>query len=295
MVIKGKTRGNGKQLGEYLIDKGKKVNDFVTVLEVKGSTSRNPKFALVEMSLAGELTKGEKSLYHAQINPAIGEDKPMTYDHWLFAADSLEKELKLDNQNRVIVLHEKKGRVHAHVVWQREKDGKLISDSHSYKAHDRARATIEKKFRHNRTRQKFDEKQILTQAWNMSKDGREFIQTVNSLGYSLGKSNSRRPFVLINDNGIELDLTRQLQGIKLKDVENKFSPIINEINPIEKVKVEKREAQIDLRVIAKENSDNIVNLDEARKQEQSTNQKKQEFMDMMNQNKDKSKDRGFSW
>lgn len=291
MVIKGKTRGNGKQLGEYLIDKGSRVNDFVTVLDVRGTSTRRPKEALIEMSLMGELTKGEKTLYHAQINPAIGEDRGMNYNSWVLAADALEKELKLTDQSRVIVLHEKKGRIHAHVVWQREKDGKLISDSHSFKAHDRARAFVEKTLNHNRTKQKFDEKQILTHAWNNSLDGKDFLRRLDELSYGVGKSEGRRPYKLVDSNGVESDLTRQLNGIRLSQVENRFQQI-EHLPTVDEVRSLQRQKQEELKILVKEKEGSRVDLEAARQSDLERQRKREEVFRILNSKA--GKDQGYS-
>ena len=82
MIISGKSRQNGKQLGRYLVAKGE--NERVTALEVRGSMSDNVPGAVYEMSLRTELTKrGRLGLYHAQIAPAYGEDG--------FTAEQLQK------------------------------------------------------------------------------------------------------------------------------------------------------------------------------------------------------------
>ncbi|MCE6993195.1 hypothetical protein, partial [Dyadobacter sp. CY323] len=63
MVIKGRSRGNGVQLADYLL--GKKENDQVQLLEVRGtSRPKDLKKSLLEMSLTSELTKGIHGLYH---------------------------------------------------------------------------------------------------------------------------------------------------------------------------------------------------------------------------------------
>lgn len=249
MVIKGRSRGNGKQLGQYLIDKGRLVNEAVHVVEVRGSTSQNPKYAILEMSLAAELTRGDLGLYHAQINPAYEEDRPMTPDDWILSADTLEKELKLDGQKRVIVLHEKKGRIHAHVVWQREKDGKLISDSQSFRAHDRARETLEKAFNHERTpqtlernaRQRTDKrkeqnkdrkgrtdpelKATITKEWQASKDGKEFIDRMKGLGIDVTRGDKKRPYMAFLPDGQKVDLVRQITTAKTREVKERLDPV----------------------------------------------------------------------
>lgn len=153
MVIKGRSRTNGAQLADYL--ENSKGNDRAQILDVRGTAQPDDlRRSLLEMSLSSELTKrGNKGLYHAQINPAIGEDQPMTPADWLRAADILEESLGYAGQKRAIVLHEKNGRTHGHIVWERydHNTGKLRSDSHNFKKHDQARAQIEQEFGHERT------------------------------------------------------------------------------------------------------------------------------------------------
>src|SRR5262245_60508799 len=152
MVIRGRTRGHGGQLADYLLDKSE--NEHAYVFDIRGTSHPHDlRMSLLEMSLTSELTKSHKGLYHAQINPAYGDDKRMTDADWLRAAEILETELKLTGQKRAIVMHEKNGRLHAHVVWERyEHDtGKMISDSYSRLAQDRARKTMEKEFDQQQT------------------------------------------------------------------------------------------------------------------------------------------------
>lgn len=152
MVIRGRTRGNGGQLAQYLMHSPD--NDQAYVFDIRGTSQPyDVRMSLLEMSFTSELTRSRKGLYHAQINPAYGEDCRMTEADWFRAADILETELKLTGQKRVIVMHEKNGRLHAHVVWERydhEKE-KMISDSYSRLAQDRARQIMEKEFCHERT------------------------------------------------------------------------------------------------------------------------------------------------
>src|SRR5439155_6680181 len=69
---------------------------------------------------------------------------------WFRAVDTLETELGLSGQPRAVVLHEKNGREHVHVVWQRTDIDTmtLVSDSNNYYAHERASMALEKEFGH---------------------------------------------------------------------------------------------------------------------------------------------------
>lgn len=221
MVIRGSTRGNGKQLAGYLLSE--KENERVTILNVAGKENASGEdlhYTLLEMSLLSELSKSEKGLYHAQINPAYGEDKTMSAADWNKAADILARELKLENQKRVIVLHEKNDRIHAHVVFQRydQVQGKIISDSFSRLAQDRARQTMEQVFNHERTPGRSrpqDMKRTLSDLWHSSKDGQEFVKAAKAAGYTITdgykiEGGRERPFGVIDDKGRSYDLMRQL-------------------------------------------------------------------------------------
>ena len=222
MIVRGKSRGWGGQLGNYLEAKGE--NETVTPLEVRGTAAQDVRRAVLEMSMRCELTKrGKLGLYHAQIAPAYGEDD-LTPEQWKDAADQLEKSLGLQGQPRVIVLHEKKGKVHGHLVWQREKDGKLIKMSHSYRAHDRVRAELERQHKHQRTRQPSDHKEELTRLWASTKDGQSFAQAAQEAGYTLARGD-RRPFQVVTPDGEKLDLVRQLQGVKTAQARERMASI----------------------------------------------------------------------
>lgn len=230
MVTKGKARANAFQLGAYLIDNAKKENERIKIIEVRSGSTNDLKAALLDMELANENTmRGEKPLYHMQINPAKGDDYKMTMKDWLFTVDEHEKSLGFTGQDRVIVWHEKRGkdgelRRHAHVVWSRVKDGKLLSISHNYVKHDQARERSEKALKQQQTRQPKDIKNDLTNIWHNSRDGQDFINKAFAKGYKIGRGETRAYCVLTPD-GQKLDLVRQLQKIKTNQVKERFKDI----------------------------------------------------------------------
>jgi hypothetical protein len=229
MVIRGKTRGNGQQLGHYLITMGE--NDHIHILEVNGRLHANDDYLLQtmkQMALTSELAKGAKGFHHAEINPAYGEDRNMSFDDWLQAADILGAELQLEEQRRIIVLHEKKGRIHAHVAWERydHKQGKMVSDSFSRLAQDRARKKMELVFEQtptpHRNKNRPEVKAALTQFWQQTETGAEFIKTVSDNGYMIAAGVLDRPFMVVDENGRTFDLVRQLKGVRTKDVRQRL-------------------------------------------------------------------------
>lgn len=229
MVIRGNTRGNGKQLAQYLISG--EANERVQIVDVAGRMNAKADYlhqTLQSMSLTSELTKSQKGLYHAQINPAYSEDRTMSEKDWLRAADILGKELGLQEQRRVIVLHTKKGRTHAHVVWERYdyKRGKVISDSFSRLAQDRARKEMERVFEHqptpHRNQHRPELKEALTDLWSQTETGKEFVKAVHNNGYLLAEGVPRHPFMVVDEHGRSFDLVRQLKGVRIKEVRQRL-------------------------------------------------------------------------
>jgi hypothetical protein len=71
VIIKGKARGNGAQLGRYLVTPGK--NERVEVVEVRGVAAPDVPGAVREMDAVSICTRTGKPLYHASINTRADE------------------------------------------------------------------------------------------------------------------------------------------------------------------------------------------------------------------------------
>jgi hypothetical protein len=230
MVIRGATRGNGKQLAEYLTRQGE--NERVHILDVDGNTAASQKDLqdrLTAWSLMSELTKSNQGLYHAVINPAYGFDKKMTAEEWNRAADILAKETGYEGQSRAIVLHEKNGRTHAHVVFERydhEKE-KMLSNSFNRLAQDRAREKMEKALEHEatpkRNRHRPELKQEMSDLWHSTKDGLEFLSACAARDYIITRTAQRRSFSVVDKDGISYDLPRQIKGVRTKEVAERLA------------------------------------------------------------------------
>lgn len=145
MIIKGGSRAGPRWLGQHLTRTD--TNERVEVLELQSPhDDLTETFRDWQVLTAG--TRGYRGLYHANIDPAM--DYVMTPDQWRRSVEVLERELKLEGQPRAVVLHEKHGRQHLHVVWSRTDldTMKLCSDSHNYAAHERASLALEREFGH---------------------------------------------------------------------------------------------------------------------------------------------------
>ena len=80
-------------------------------------------------------------------------EERITAEQWRATINRLGEKLGLSGQPRVVVMHEKHGREHVHVVWSRV-DGasmKAIADSFNYRAHEEVAREMERAFGHEHT------------------------------------------------------------------------------------------------------------------------------------------------
>lgn len=246
MIIKGGSRSGPKWLGRHLtrVD----TNERVHVMELQ-SPHADLTEAFRDWQVITEGTRGFKGLYHANIDPAM--DYAMTHDQWWRCVEVLERELGLEGQPRAIVLHEKHGREHLHVVWSRADTATMTlrSDSHNYLAHERASFVLEQEFGHemvpgkhakrDRDRQSdmpraevsHDEwqqaersgvdhrarKAQITQLFEASDSGPAFKAALEDAGYVLVRGD-KRGFVLLDTDGRAHSLSRQLPDVKAADL-----------------------------------------------------------------------------
>jgi hypothetical protein len=176
----------------------------------------------------------------------------MTPEQWLDCVSVLGHELGLERQPHALVLHEKDGRIHAHVVWQRTDADSLtlISDSNNYAAHERAARTLEQMFEHervpgphtgkekdgnsySRSEQQQGERAALSPAerkaqitalWERSDSGQAFTAALDDAGYVLAQGD-RRGLVIVDEAGEIHALARQIKGAKTREVEARLDHI----------------------------------------------------------------------
>jgi hypothetical protein len=104
MIAKGKPRAGPAQLASYLLRVHTSEGpQRVEVLELQ-SGNDTLREAFLDWHSVGLGTRGEKTLYHAQISPAPGYE--MTPEQWKRAADILGEELGLKDHPRAIVLRD---------------------------------------------------------------------------------------------------------------------------------------------------------------------------------------------
>ncbi len=276
MIIKGASRAGPSQLARHLLRAD--TNERVEILELQSPTGDLTE-ALRDWQVLAGGTRGDLGLYHANIDPAKGYT--MTQEQWHRTVDVLEKELGFEGLPRAVVMHEKHGREHIHVVWQRTDvdNMTLRSDSWNYLAHERASMALEQEFGHEhvpgkhakRDREKQPEfpradtthaewqqgeragldprerKEVLTSLYGKSDNGQSFRNAIEQEGYILAKGD-RRDYVIVDEQGTVHSLGRQIKDVKAKDLREFMSGIDRESLPtVEQAKAMQQEASKFLR------------------------------------------------
>ena len=243
MIVKGKPRSGPAQLAAYLM----RSDEHATLIELWDGSDDLHK-AFLEWHAVGEATRGEKTLYHAQIAPEAKYQ--MTPEQWKQAAAILAEELGMKDHPRAIVVHQGDNQPHAHVVFQRANSDTLTmwDDSHNYQKHERASLRMELEFKMEHVpgkhakrdrkkqqefpRQKFDQsdvqqaertgmtveerKEQITALRKSCDDAKAFKAALEEAGYVLAKGD-KRGIVLVDQEGEIFSLSKQVTDIKGKE------------------------------------------------------------------------------
>jgi hypothetical protein len=272
MIIKGKSRGNGAQLGQYLITPLE--NERVEVFEIHGVAATNVPDAVIEMDALAAGTRCENPLYHASINTRAKER--MTDEQRRRAIERLAEELGFSGQPYVAVIHEKKGREHCHVVWARIDIEKMraISDSNNYLKHEIVARELEREFGHERVQGAHAEREgkprpkrtpshaemqqaertgltpqqvteQVTALWRSADNGQSFAAALSDAGYVLARGD-RRDFVIIDPKCGTHSLARRIEGVRVKDIRERMADFdASELPSVAQAKAIQRARQIE--------------------------------------------------
>ncbi|GJM04465.1 MAG: hypothetical protein DHS20C09_04560 [marine bacterium B5-7] len=115
MIIKASQRGGARSLSQHLLNAND--NEHVHVHEISGFVSDNLHGAFQEAEAISKGTKCKQFLFSVSLSPPKGED--VSAETFEDAAKRIETTMDLEGQPRVLVFHEKDGRLHAHAVWSR--------------------------------------------------------------------------------------------------------------------------------------------------------------------------------
>ncbi len=251
MVIKGGARGAPIDLATHLqrLD----TNERMEVKELRGVMAQQLGDALREMDAVASGTRCRRPLYHASINTRA--DEVMTPEQWAQAIDALEEKMNFAGQPRAVVLHEKEGREHVHVVWSRiDLDHmRAIPDGHNYRRHEEVARAMETEFGHARVqgahvgregverpertpshaemqqaeRTKLTPRQAkeqITAIWQSTDSGKAFAAALEDAGWILARGDDR-DFVVVDPCEGTHSLARRIQGAKAKDVRERMSDV----------------------------------------------------------------------
>lgn len=251
MIIKGRSRSGADELSAHLgrVD----TNERMEVLEVRGVVAQDVKGALREMAAVAAGTRCKSNLYHASIN--VRAEERIDAAQWRETITTLETRLGLTGQPRVVVMHEKHGREHVHIVWSRINVARMcaIPDSHNYRAHEEVSREMERVFGHahtqgahhdrgetvrpDRTLSHKEQQQAsrtgvdivalkaeVTALWQTTDTGRALKAALAEKGYILAQGN-RRDFVIVDSGGGIHSLARRIEGVRDAQVRNRLHDV----------------------------------------------------------------------
>lgn len=244
MILQGNSRGGGRSLALHLL---KDENDHVEVHDLRGFVSDNLISAFKEVEAVSRGTKAKQYLFSLSMNPPPNEE--VSVKNFEKAADQVEDKLGLTDQARAIILHEKQGRQHCHVVWSRIdaeqmkaiplpfSKMKLMDVSRQlYLEHgwEMPKGMIDRKHRDPKNftlaqwqqakRNGLDPKEIkrtLQDCWAKSDNQQSFKRVLEEQGYILAKGD-RRAFVAI-DHRCEVYSIPKWVGIKSRQVKGRIT------------------------------------------------------------------------
>lgn len=252
MIIGGGSRSNYRWFSKHLMNG--RDNERVRLAEIRGLPADNLVDAFEEMRLMARASpQCTNFFYHADLNTRA--DERLSEKEWDQAVDILEESLGLDGQPRVVIEHDKNGRVHRHVIWSRIDPDTLraISDSHNYDVHMRTADQLERAFGHEPTPRgrgpdgpnpqnwevfrghesgidPYDVKAELTALWRQADNGQAFAAALAEHGYILAKGD-RRDFVVVDQSGDDHSLARRISGAKAKDIRARMADVDRDALP----------------------------------------------------------------
>jgi hypothetical protein len=240
MILKGAQRGGAGQLARHLLND--RDNDHVTLHELRGFLSDDLEGALDEMHAISKATNCRQFMFSLSLNPP--KDGRANLEDMIAAADSAEERLGLKEQPRAIVVHEKEGRRHIHVVWSRIEADTMKAVELPFFKNRLASLSKELYLEHgwvlpdghkengwknplNFTLAEWQQarrlgldprevKQVFQQAWHQSDGLRGFRNALEEHGYYLARGD-RRGFVAVDLQGEVFSLSR-MAGVKTKEL-----------------------------------------------------------------------------
>jgi hypothetical protein len=207
----------------------------------------------LELEAVASGSRATKPFYHASINTRAEER--LTDEQRAYAIDRLEEKLGLTGQPRMVVVHQKVGREHCHIVWSRIQlqTMRTISDSHNYRKHEEVARSLEREFGHERVQGAHAErdgkerpertpshaemlqadrtglspkqvKEQITELWRGTDNGKDFSVALWQAGYVLARGD-RRDYVVIDPRGGTHSLAKRVEGEKVKGIRERMADL----------------------------------------------------------------------
>ena len=244
MIIIASQRGGAGQLAAHLMND--RDNDHVTVEELRGFIAGDLHGAFNEAHAISKGTQCRQFLFSVSLNPP--KDAVASVDDLIEAAERAEATLGLTGQPRAIVIHEKCGRRHAHVVWSRidamkmkainmphfkTKLSGLSRDLYLHHGWELPEGHRTNGWKNplNFTLAEWQQaqrvgldprevKQVFRSAWDRSDNLRTFQHALEEHGYFLAKGD-RRGIVAVDIHG-EVFAVARWTGLKTKELRERF-------------------------------------------------------------------------
>jgi len=256
MILKGNQRGGGSQLAIHLMNSFD--NEVVDVADVRGTVAQDLSGAFAEWAAEARATRCEKYIYSLSLSPDQAQGR-LTREQYLDLIARTERSLKLVDQPRAVVFHEKRDkdgtlRQHAHVIWSRidSEKNKAIQIAHDHlklrtvakefardnglelpdgmkkdgkrdRFNDRAKQeNLGEKQQQERTGiTKAGRMAEIASCWTATKTGPEFVRAMEDKGYYLARGDTGR-YVVVDLYGEIHSLYRQIEGVKSAEVKERL-------------------------------------------------------------------------
>ncbi|MBR2689366.1 MAG: relaxase [Aquamicrobium sp.] len=244
MILVASQRGGGRNLADHLMNV--RDNDHVAVEQMRGFVGGSLREAFDEAHAISKATRAKQYLFSLSLSPP--RDAEVTVDEFLAAIDRAEAAVGLTGQPRVVVIHEKEGRRHAHTVWSRIDGEKLKAINLPFFQERLSNLSRELYLEHgwelppghrtngwksplNFTLEEWQQakklgldpreiKQAFQEAWRTSDNLPSFRHALEERGFFLAKGD-RRGFVAVDLEGRTFAIARWT-GLKTKEVETRL-------------------------------------------------------------------------
>jgi len=252
MILKGNQRAGAADLATHLLNVAD--NERIEVAEVTGTAASDLHGAFAEYAALASGTRCREPLYSLSINPSA----PISREQYMAAIARIERRLGLSGQPRAVIFHIKAGsaREHCHVVWSRIDAAKMraVHLAHDHMklrtlarelayafgldlppglAEDRDidritapdQSLAEKAQAESSGIAPDDRRANISAAWRSADSPEAFAAALEAHGYFLANGD-RRAFVVVDRFGHVHSLSRQIDGVKTRQLKAFFADFV---------------------------------------------------------------------